>query len=258
MRFRYVSVSVLLVLLVMLASTPNVFGEGLGRPSTVSVDQPGFQADVTVHADVRAALGETSTARVFINLRVPDGAGSSAGDRAAVVASIQDRVLSQLPAHSFRLIHRYRHVPALVGTVTPEALDRLARDPLVQSVQLDQKVHGHDSGSLAALGADVLHNAYGITGAGVTVAVLDTGVDTDNADFTGRIVAQKCFTHGDCQPGDVDQSSSAEDLNGHGTNVTGIIGASGTSDPNTKGFAPAVDIVAVRVLDRNNGGWVSD
>ncbi len=258
MRFRVVSVSVLLILLVTLSSTPHAFGEGLRRPLTVSVDQPGFQADVPVHADVRAALGETSTARVFVNLRAPDGVGSSAGDQAAVIASIQDRVLSQLPVHSFRLIHRYRHVPALAGTVTVAALDRLARDPLVHSVQLDERVHGHDSGSLAAMGADVLHDVYSITGSGVTVAVLDTGVDTGNADFAGRIIAQQCFTDGDCQPGDVDQSASAEDLNGHGTNVTGIIGSSGTSDPNTKGFAPAVDIVAVRVLDRNNGGWVAD
>jgi subtilisin family serine protease len=258
MRFCYVTVSVLLVLLLVLASTPNVFGEGLGLPLIVSVDEPGSQAGNPVHADVRAALAENSTPRVIVNLRAPGGAGSSVEDRAAVVASIQDRVLGQLPAGSFRLIRRYHHVPALVGTVTAAALDRLARDPLVHSVQLDERVHGHDSGSLAALGADVLHDAYGITGLGVTVAVLDTGVDTDHGDFTGRIIAQQCFTDGDCQPGDVDQSTSADDLHGHGTNVTGVFGSSGVLDANTKGFAPAVDIVAVRVLDRNSSGWVSD
>lgn len=51
-------------------------------------------------------------------------------------------------------------------------------------------------------------------------------------------------------------SSSAEDVNGHGTNVSGIITANGTVSG--VGFAPDANIVAVRVLDQSGIGYLSD
>ncbi|MBK8027395.1 MAG: S8 family serine peptidase [Chloroflexi bacterium] len=106
-----------------------------------------------------------------------------------------------------------------------------------------------------------MHSQYGLTGAGVRVAVLDSGIDTDHPDLADDLIAQVCFTGGgtpalgSCPPADTNTGISAEDENGHGTNVAGIITSDGTVAP--IGFAPDAQIVAVRVLDGFGSGWLS-
>jgi subtilisin family serine protease len=126
----------------------------------------------------------------------------------------------------------------------------------VEAVTLDHMGSGHLGQSVPALGADTLHAAYGLTGVGSTVAVLDTGVDSDHPDLADDLAAQHCFTDGDCAPYDSNEGTSAEDEHGHGTNVAGIVTARGVVS--APGFAPDAKIVAIRVLDHNNWGWLSD
>ncbi len=80
--------------------------------------------------------------------------------------------------------HRYRYVPALAGMISDAGLAALRSDPLVESIDLDEAGGGHLAQSVPALGADVVHQAYGFTGKNVTVAVLDTGVDTTHPDLS--------------------------------------------------------------------------
>jgi subtilisin family serine protease len=254
MKYKSTIIFILTIILVLLP-TPYLLGVSYQSAPTITHN---FQANGRTYADVRTALRNSPAARVIINLYRPSEAEVSSLGQAAAIALIQDKVLSRLPPHSFKLVHRFNHIPALAGTITITGLIALESDPLVDSVQLDVPVIGHDSASLSALRADVVQNAYGITGEGITVAVLDTGIDVDHPDFHGRIIAQQCFTYGDCQPGNVNQSPNADDLHGHGTNVAGIIASNGTVSADTRGFAPDVNIVAVRVLDRNNSGWLSD
>jgi subtilisin family serine protease len=102
-----------------------------------------------------------------------------------------------------------------------------------------------------------LVRAQGLDGSGITVAVLDTGIDTDHPDFAGRIVAQQCYCdNGDgtgcCPGGDKTRSGAgaAEDDHGHGTHVTGIIAGGGVVAP--MGIAPKAMIVSVKVMDEAN------
>ena len=57
-----------------------------------------------------------------------------------------------------------------------------------------------------------------IEGSGVPVVILDTGIDSSHFELTDSIIGQKDF---------VDNDDSAQDLNGHGTHVAGIIKANG-------------------------------
>ena len=90
----------------------------------------------------------------------------------------------------------------------------------------------------------------GITGNGVTVAVLDSGVAAD-PDLTvpaNRVLASVNFA---------DQATTS-DPGGHGTHVAGIIGGNGTrSDGQFVGVAPQVNIVDVRVLSTRGSGRIS-
>lgn len=92
----------------------------------------------------------------------------------------------------------------------------------------------------------------GIDGSGQTIAVLDTGIDLDNRAFgpdanndgiSDRIIFSRDFT----SEGD----GTANDIEGHGTHVTSIIGSSSN---NTLGVAPGVNIVALQVLDATGSG----
>ena len=98
------------------------------------------------------------------------------------------------------------------------------------------------------LGVDKLHD-QGITGKGVTVCVIDTGI-AQHPDFEGRIVGFKDMVNGRTEPYD-DQ--------GHGTHCTGICAGSGkTSKGKYTGVAPEASIVGVKVLDRNGSGSLSN
>jgi len=93
--------------------------------------------------------------------------------------------------------------------------------------------------------------AFGVTGKGLTAAVLDTGLNTEHIDFEGRIVAQHNFT-----PDNGGDVNDATDGNGHGTNVGGIIVANG----NHVGIAPEANIVPLKVLQNKGGGsfaWIN-
>lgn len=82
----------------------------------------------------------------------------------------------------------------------------------------------------------------------VKVAVVDTGIDTKHPDLTGNLGGGMSA---------VSYTSSYNDDNGHGSHVAGIIAAVDNSI-GVIGVAPAADLYAVKVLDRNGSGYLSD
>ncbi len=89
------------------------------------------------------------------------------------------------------------------------------------------------------------------TGAGVTVAVVDTGVDLTAPDLAGQTVAGQSFLGGI-------QGTPTPDQNGHGTFVSGIIGAIQSNGVGVTGVAPGAKVMPLQALDANGNGNVSD
>ncbi|HPN52011.1 MAG TPA: S8 family serine peptidase [Anaerolineaceae bacterium] len=83
----------------------------------------------------------------------------------------------------------------------------------------------------------------------VIVAVLDSGVDLDHPDLADKIVNGIDY---------VDDDSTPQDTNGHGTHVAGIIGASSNNGIGITGVSWGARIMPVRVLDSNGSGYLSD
>ncbi|HYH07276.1 MAG TPA: S8 family serine peptidase [Thermoanaerobaculia bacterium] len=170
------------------------------------------------------------------------------------VESLRANVIGSLSTAT--RIEKWGDSPAFAAEVDRAELDALRRDPRVQAVSLDTGGEGALHESVPLVRGDVVH-ARGITGKGVTIAVLDTGIDVSNADFAGRIVAQRCFCDnldgtGCCPNGMTQQSTgdAAVDDHGHGTHVSGILAGSGAWS--IRGVAPEVQIVAVKVMDKDN------
>ena len=94
--------------------------------------------------------------------------------------------------------------------------------------------------------------AKGITGKGVTVAVIDTGCDSKHKDLAGRILGGRNFTKED--KGDVNNYT---DYHGHGTHVAGIIAAN-KNNSGMVGVAPNAKLLILKALDKNGSGNYSD
>ena len=88
----------------------------------------------------------------------------------------------------------------------------------------------------------------GVTGQNTTIAVIDTGVDSNHSEFSGRMVAGYDF---------VDNDTTAEDGNGHGTHVAGTI-AGANDGTGITGVAYDADIMPIRVLNNSGSGSLSD
>jgi type VII secretion-associated serine protease mycosin len=97
--------------------------------------------------------------------------------------------------------------------------------------------------ALTALKAETVHQST--KGSGVTVAVIDTGVKSSHSDLSDRVLSGTDYV----VPG-----TSANDENGHGTHVAGIIAAVHNNSRGIAGMAPRAKILPVRVLDRNGSG----
>ena len=96
--------------------------------------------------------------------------------------------------------------------------------------------------NLETIGAPVAWSR-GWTGAGSTLAILDTGIDLDHAEFDGRIVGAECFIRG-CEMG----LETVQDGNSvsHGTHVAGIAAAA-LDGVGTTGVAPDADLLIGKV-----------
>ena len=127
----------------------------------------------------------------------------------------------------------------------------------VVSVSVDERVHtsatrSDDPQRAAQWGLDRL-KAEDVwarrTAAGVTVAVVDTGVQANHPDLAAVVLPGTDFVTG---------GNGSADGHGHGTHVAGIIGAVANNRIGVAGFAAGVKILPVRVLDNNGSGWNSD
>ena len=137
------------------------------------------------------------------------------------------------------------------GTIPPGRLRGLRNDPRVVAVVTDQAVFafarpgggGSSTVQIVPEGVKRIGAApavVGYTGAGIGVAVVDTGVDLAHHDLAA-VDAFSAF------------GGSAQDDNGHGTHVSGIIAAL-NNGIDVVGVAPGAQIYAVKVLDSSGSG----
>lgn len=148
-------------------------------------------------------------------------------------------------------------------TASGEALDRIAKYPGVAAIEQDTEVKIALADSVPLINADdmwaeINGSGYNITGTGIVVAILDTGIDYSHPDLGGTAVratdlaAIAAGTHKRIIGGWNLISDSADFWDGHfhGTHCAGIVGANGT----VVGVAPEVDFLIYKVLADSGSG----
>lgn len=205
-------------------------------------------ADVQVDPAIVDRLEDVPRAPVLIVLRLrPDVRELADGSPEArqSIAAMQAKVMRGLGRSSFRLDYAFENIPALSGTITAAGLVRLRQlDAEVEAVALDPVLKPVLASSVPYIGADRLRRA-GTTGEGVRVAVLDTGIDADHLDLRDALQDEQCFLKNRdfCPP----EPHVAEDSDGHGTHVSGIVASRGRRS--SHGVAPGAEITAVKLIE---------
>ena len=144
---------------------------------------------------------------------------------------------------------------AVAGRFPETAVERLRQRSDVSYVERDGTAHALAQDlpwGVDRIDAEIAHGS-GDTGAGVDVAVLDTGIDSDHPDLQANLGAGKAFVS--CSGSNCNYAW--DDDNDHGTHVAGTIGAVDNSQ-GVVGVAPGVTLHAVKVLNDWGGGSYSD
>ena len=186
--------------------------------ATVSV---GFAGVATAHEpDVTVLVSEVS------------GAGHTAE---SAVAHLGGRVIRQLSV-----------IDGFAARLPRDAVAALWAVPGVRWVSPNRSMkleaqYGQDSGVASAVYTDVTRASktwgLGVTGTGVTVALIDTGVNT-SGDLAGQVVHSEDFT----------PEQNNLDTYGHGTFVAGLIDGTGAGSGGTiKGVAPGAKLVSLKI-----------
>ncbi|USK41245.1 S8 family peptidase [Cytobacillus firmus] len=156
--------------------------------------------------------------------------------------------LSSLDAVSYQL----KEVKQITGKLCRHTLGQLQNHPDVNFIHYDYKVRANLNTATAAIGSREINNNFGLTGKGITISVIDSGIyrHYDLITPANRIVGFADFVNGQTVP---------YDDNGHGTHVAGAIAGNGTASSGTyRGVAPEANLVGVKVLDSQGNGSLSN
>jgi hypothetical protein len=174
------------------------------------------------------------------------------------VSGRQTEVINGLAGRGIAVLARYQNFPALVCEVTTEGLRALMAHPNVEAIQPDTLVEKHTAQGIPLMHADTLRTLH--DGAGVTIAIIDDGVDYTHPDLgNGGFPNSKVISGYDIANKDADPFPSNAS---HGTSVSGIA-AGNIPSPITSdyigGVAPGAKIAAVKVFqDGNSLAYDSD
>lgn len=162
-----------------------------------------------------------------------------------------------------RLGRKLKLIDGMVVDLPNRVIKALSERSEVISIHYDRPTGQHLNRAAVAVGARAVRQQYGYDGAGVGVAVIDSGITTQHDDMSYQGSNPKVrVVNGQRTSAFVDfvnGSSVPYDDNGHGTHVSGIIAGNGYDSSGARaGIAPAAHIVSLKVLDHDGRGVISD
>ncbi len=211
----------------------------IGRPSTN--DAPGRRTGVLADRDgdhvddvlERHLRGERGAVRHEVVVAT-DGSLSIPAARVAV--------------GRFSVSRRLSIIDGFAAQLAAGQIRALARTPGVLRIDEDVVVHATMDAARHDYGVDLARSTFGLTGAGVNVCILDTGVDATHEQLDSKTITWRDFVSGGASP---------YDDHGHGTHVASIAvgdGVGGGQAARYAGVAPGAGLWAGKVLSAQGSG----
>jgi len=177
------------------------------------------------------------------------------------IGKAQEALFQTIPSDGIEASHKFKYISFMAMTVNKNALEHLSSSPLVKSIHEDKINKPFLDDSVPIIGADSVHT-LGVTGTGMAVAILDTGLQSSHSFFNDgsggtRVVSEACFTEDlppfsfGCPNGQAEQIGIGAAIPCtlsncfHGTHVAGIAAGNG---PSFSGVAINSDIIAIQVF----------
>jgi serine protease AprX len=140
-------------------------------------------------------------------------------------------------------------------------LKRLEAHPNIFRVHDNRSIGTHNYRTSVTVGAATVRETLNLTGAGIGVAVIDSGIATWHDDLTNR--SNRLYPYGNQRVTKfvdfVNGQTLPYDDNGHGSHVAGIIAGNGYDSRGQKaGIAPDASIISLKVLDANGSGTIGN
>ena len=181
-------------------------------------------------------------------------------------ASVTDADIAQLQQLGILGGTRLRVLPMVYVTATKAQLLAVSKLPKVRSLYGNRTLTFNSDPYFNTTGVQRVgpdedlrqQNAVPVTGRNVTVAVLDTGINSQHADLTGKVVQNVRLADLQSVPGvfaypaPVENLKNTDLVSGHGTFVGGVIAASGASSSGRfAGVAPGARLMGLSAGDLN-------
>lgn len=195
-----------------------------------------------------------------------------------LIAQAQQSLLNRLQTTNRESVKRFQYIPYLAMEVSAEELEQLKQSPEIFQIQEDVADRPSLIDSTRIVGADAAW-ASGFTGAGQTVAILDTGVDSTHPALNGgKVVSEGCFSSTTTVsgvnftsvcPGGTNSTAAGSgapcpagvDGCDHGTHVAGIAAGRAVTKTNGQtisGVARDANVIAIQVFSSKASDCGSD
>jgi serine protease AprX len=156
---------------------------------------------------------------------------------------------------------RLQGINGQVLNLPNKVISQLEARPEVFQIHDNRAIKADNYRTSFAVGSRAAQHGYGFTGAGIGIAVIDSGIATWHDDLTNH--SSVSYPYGDQRVAAfvdfVNAQSLPYDDEGHGTHVAGIIAGNGqASDGRQSGVAPGASLISLKVLDANGRGTVAN
>ncbi|HMN72381.1 MAG TPA: S8 family serine peptidase [Rhodoblastus sp.] len=235
----------------------------LGASTSHAADKQSFSPKSSQAAVIAKEIGATGLTRVVVTVSTALPAATIAqhlasdDHRSTALAAIADAARTVATRHFGPMqtangfaISRFSTSPSFAVTVNKAQLDALNKDPAVLAIRSDHVARTQLDVTTVTIGMPATWTV-GATGAGRTVAVIDTGVQTNHPFIgTARVALEGCFLatagcpNGTNEQKGVGAANPANNGIAHGTHVAGIAIGKNT----VTGAAPAAGVAKVAKL----------
>lgn len=242
-------------------------GKTPGKPLAANTDPDTVQTLNTLHQQAV----KNGVTRIIVGVRAafaPEGAMSNShvALQRNEIAAAHSAVLNKVPSLKRKQgkIKRFESIPFMAIEADVNELEALASLPEITSIEEDHVLSASRAESVPLVGGAYAWNSS-YTGSGQTIAILDTGVDKNHSNLTGKVVSEACYSTSSFSPlswsicpGAATQSTAVGSAMpyssgtcpagecDHGTHVAGIAAGAGASP----GVAKDASLIAIQVFSQ--------